>query len=617
MTATWCHRIFSSAVYEHHFGEWSEPEISRMPLDSVCLRLKCLGIENLQSFPFPTPPPADALAHAVKLLQVLGLLDAAGKCTKLGVSVAKVPASPRLGLMLVLGRQAGVLPHTAVLVAALSVGDPFMQQQQARTDKDAAAASEDEDTSADAEADEADSQQAGAGGHGVFAHPRSDILAILRAAGAYEYEKFTARQQFDAASHLLPTADQQVGQQPPVPRRRGRNGVRVLSGAENAAAAAALAFSDRYSLNSKRMAEISSLQAQLRGDSAVTGRGAASSSLLPVTPPTGPEDTLLRQLVTAAYIDRVARLMPLPPGSSYHATRGAAYLTARPTDAAPSGSSAAATGSEEGGPPKPRVWLHRGSALHSARTDSVAEWVTYHEVAEVAVARHRKGLGMAERRVLKLVTEVDPRWLAHFARHAPALCRFSDPLPAPAAHYKPSRDQVMCYVRPTFGFGGVGWSLPPYLTPVLAGSRPQIAAVGGGADRDDDDDDDDDDGAASRLLGQTGLFAPTHTTATTLAYCVFARAVLEGTVLPALVSLQPYWVSRPELVTRPNSLAERKTYALVEALQSAGVCCRRALVEQLRAQPNFLLQPIKQWVGLPKRHLLDRIWPMLLRDGRA
>ena len=46
-----------------------------MPLDSVCLRIKSMGISDLSSFPFPTPPPLSAIRRAEQLLSVLGMLN--------------------------------------------------------------------------------------------------------------------------------------------------------------------------------------------------------------------------------------------------------------------------------------------------------------------------------------------------------------------------------------------------------------------------------------------------------------------------------------------------------------------------------------------------------------
>ena len=58
-----------------------------MPLDSIALRLKCLGMKDVHSFPFPTPPPPEAIGRAVALLRVLGLIDSDGGPTELGREV--------------------------------------------------------------------------------------------------------------------------------------------------------------------------------------------------------------------------------------------------------------------------------------------------------------------------------------------------------------------------------------------------------------------------------------------------------------------------------------------------------------------------------------------------
>jgi hypothetical protein len=99
-----------------------------------------------------------------------------------------------------------------------------------------------------------------------------------------------------------------------------------------------------------------------------------------------------------------------------------------------------------------------------------------------------------------------------------------------------------------------------------------------------------------------------------VAHAVFARALLEGLVLPGLAALQPYWVARPELITRPNSLADRKIGGLVGALAAEAVSSRARLEARLREQPDFLLREVKLWVVVPKRHLLERIWPLLLQN---
>lgn len=61
----------------------------RLPIDGLVLQMKAMGIDNVVNFPFPTPPDADALAAAEKLLLHLGALDSIGKITVLGRTMSK------------------------------------------------------------------------------------------------------------------------------------------------------------------------------------------------------------------------------------------------------------------------------------------------------------------------------------------------------------------------------------------------------------------------------------------------------------------------------------------------------------------------------------------------
>ena len=56
-----CYRLYSSAVFQNQFVQFSEPEICRRPVDDLVLQMKALGIEHVANFPFPTPPAAEAL----------------------------------------------------------------------------------------------------------------------------------------------------------------------------------------------------------------------------------------------------------------------------------------------------------------------------------------------------------------------------------------------------------------------------------------------------------------------------------------------------------------------------------------------------------------------------
>lgn len=134
-----CYRLYSSALFENQFDEFAQPEILRMPIDGVVLQMKSMHIDAVVNFPFPTPPDRPALKRAESLLQHLGALQAPSATltakgtspaiTDLGKAMAMFPLSPRLSKMLVTGRQHGCLPYVIALVAALSVGDPFLRDE--------------------------------------------------------------------------------------------------------------------------------------------------------------------------------------------------------------------------------------------------------------------------------------------------------------------------------------------------------------------------------------------------------------------------------------------------------------------------------------------------------
>ncbi|KAJ5280069.1 ATP-dependent RNA helicase DHR1 [Penicillium angulare] len=123
-----CYRMYSSAVYEADFAEYTDPEILRTPIEGVVLQMKSMGLHNVINFPFPTPPSRQGLAKAEKLLRNLGALSSNGEVTQIGRRLATYPLSPRFGKMLYIGHQHGCLPYVIALVSALAVGDLFVAQ---------------------------------------------------------------------------------------------------------------------------------------------------------------------------------------------------------------------------------------------------------------------------------------------------------------------------------------------------------------------------------------------------------------------------------------------------------------------------------------------------------
>lgn len=125
-----CYRLYSSAVYERDFVEFAEPEILRMPIEGVVLQLKSMDLQHVTNFPFPTPPDHQSLIKAEKLLTYLGAISVDGKITPTGRDLSIYPLTPRFSKMLLIGHQHGCMPYTIAMVAALSVADIFIQENQ-------------------------------------------------------------------------------------------------------------------------------------------------------------------------------------------------------------------------------------------------------------------------------------------------------------------------------------------------------------------------------------------------------------------------------------------------------------------------------------------------------
>eukprot|EP00040_Diaphanoeca_grandis_P032054 m.193215 g.193215 ORF g.193215 m.193215 type:complete len:1171 (+) comp32496_c0_seq1:126-3638(+) len=121
-----CYRLYSSAVFQHDFPQFSIPEIKQMPVDGLMLQMKAMNIDKVINFPFPTPPDHQALRAAEKLLVLLGALERVSKqITPLGKAMSRFPVSPRYGKMLCLAKHYNCLQHVIAIVGALTAKDIF------------------------------------------------------------------------------------------------------------------------------------------------------------------------------------------------------------------------------------------------------------------------------------------------------------------------------------------------------------------------------------------------------------------------------------------------------------------------------------------------------------
>ncbi len=118
-----CVRLYSEADLETR-PEFPEPEILRTNLASVLLRMRALGIRELDTFPFIDPPARRHVNDGLRLLRELGALDSEDELTDTGRRLARLPLDPRLGRMLLAAEVHGCVADILVIASALSVADP-------------------------------------------------------------------------------------------------------------------------------------------------------------------------------------------------------------------------------------------------------------------------------------------------------------------------------------------------------------------------------------------------------------------------------------------------------------------------------------------------------------
>lgn len=174
-----CIRLYAQEDLEAR-PRYTDPEILRTNLASVILRLKALGIGEVEDFPFLDPPNRRQVTDAYRLLDQLQALDASGHLTEIGRRIARMPVDPRHGRVLVEAERLGVVPDVLTVVAGLSVQDPRIRPEGSR---DAA--------------DEA---------HARFRDERSDFVSALNLFGewrqVWETERERGRRRWCERNHL-------------------------------------------------------------------------------------------------------------------------------------------------------------------------------------------------------------------------------------------------------------------------------------------------------------------------------------------------------------------------------------------------------------------------------
>ena len=115
---------------------FTDPEIKRTGLAGVILRMKSLGLGDVEDFPFLDPPQPKSITEGYRVLEELGALGEKRELTPLGVRLARFPVDPRIGRMILAGAELGCLRQVLVIAAALNIQDPRERPREAQQKAD-------------------------------------------------------------------------------------------------------------------------------------------------------------------------------------------------------------------------------------------------------------------------------------------------------------------------------------------------------------------------------------------------------------------------------------------------------------------------------------------------
>ena len=148
-----CVRLYDEPSFTSR-PAFTDPEIKRTGLAGVILRMKSLGLGDVEDFPFLDAPPSKAITEGYRVLEELGAIDERRQLTPMGLKLARFPVDPRIGRMIIAGAEQRCLRDVLVVAAALNVQDPRDRPREQRQKADDL--------------------------HRRFADERSDFISLLR-----------------------------------------------------------------------------------------------------------------------------------------------------------------------------------------------------------------------------------------------------------------------------------------------------------------------------------------------------------------------------------------------------------------------------------------------------
>lgn len=121
-----CYHLFSKARHQI-LEKYQKPEILRLRPDDSILTAKILQLGKIQPFfqNLMDPPDEEAVALSLHLLRRINALDGDENLTPLGYHLARLPLSPQIGKMILLGAIFSCLDPILSVAVSLDFKDAF------------------------------------------------------------------------------------------------------------------------------------------------------------------------------------------------------------------------------------------------------------------------------------------------------------------------------------------------------------------------------------------------------------------------------------------------------------------------------------------------------------
>lgn len=155
-----CWRLYSDTRFEE-FDAHQKPEILRVPLEQLYLRIKALSQANVGDYlrNMLDAPDKQSIDSALATLQGLSAIDEDENITALGKHLADIPADVRIGKFLIFAAILGCVEPALTIAGCISLRSFFLSPMAARDEANAA--------------------------HAKFASQKSDLLTMVAAYDAW------------------------------------------------------------------------------------------------------------------------------------------------------------------------------------------------------------------------------------------------------------------------------------------------------------------------------------------------------------------------------------------------------------------------------------------------